>query len=355
MADARLHGGIDARELARLGIERASVLDLSVNVNPFGPHPAVAAAVAAASLADYPDRTASTARAALASALDCEPDRIAIGHGSVELLWALVAGLRREAKERPLLIVGPTFGEPEAAARANDIATVHVDMREIDEFAVDAERIEAAIAQHAPGAVYLCQPNNPTGRALGSPELQGLLQRQRGTRFILDQAFLSLSSVHAQHSLRVERLPHVVAVRSLTKDHALAGLRVGYALAAPELIQKLDAQRPPWMVSTLAQAAVVAAVRHPEHVAQARAWLLDARRQLTAAIGRLGLPVVPSETHYCLVRVGDADLVRERVLRSHRLLVRSCRSFGLSQYIRVAAGTEEARARLVDALAEHAR
>ncbi len=350
-----MHGGVDARELARLGIEPASVHDLSVNVNPFGPHPAVAAAVARASLAEYPDRTASTARAALASALDCEPDRIALGHGSVELLWALVSGLRREANGRPLLIVGPTFGEPEAAARANDVATVHVDMLEADGFAIDVARIEAAIVEHAPAAVYLCQPNNPTGRALGSRELQGLLERQGGTTFILDQAFLSLSSVHGQQSLRMERLPHVVAVRSLTKDHALAGLRVGYALATPERIRTLDAQRPPWMVSTLAQAAVIAAVQHPEHVAHARAWLLDARQQLSAAIARLGPTVVPSETHFCLVRVGDADLVRERILRSHRLLVRSGRSFGLPQYIRVAAGAEETRVRLVDALAEHAR
>ena len=355
MADeARVHGGIDPRELERLGVAAASVLDLSVNVNPLGPHPAVAAAVAAASLADYPDRSSTRARGALAASLDCDPDRIALGHGSVELLWAVIAIFARTASDRPLLIVGPTFGEPEAAAQAAGLRCVHVTMAEADGFAVDVARIDRAIETHRPCAVYLCQPNNPTGRALGSSQLQGLFDRHRETSFILDQAFLSLSSEHEQLKVGFERAPHVIVCRSLTKDHALAGLRVGYALAAPAFIRRLEAARPPWMASALAQAAVIAAVEHPEHVAHARDYLLDARQQLVAALEPLALPVVPSVTHYCLVRVSDADALRERLLLRERVLVRSCRSFGLPQYIRVAAGDATARARLVAGLAEHA-
>jgi histidinol-phosphate/aromatic aminotransferase/cobyric acid decarboxylase-like protein len=346
----RVHGGIDPLELQRLGLTAESVLDLSVNVNPLGPHPAVVEAVqraARSALADYPDRHATAARRAIARALDCEPERVALGHGSVELLWALVASLRRE--RRPLLVAGPTFGEPEAAARAHGLPCVHLNAAGPD-FAPDAALLRAAITNHAPCGVYLCQPNNPTGGALCSSELQALIESHPRVPFILDQAFLSLSSEHAQLGLRLDRKPNVVLVRSLTKDHALAGLRAGYALAAPEWIARIEAQRPPWTVSSLAQAAVIAAVEHPEHVVRAREFLLDARQQLTAALVHDGFAPLPSTTHFFLLRVADADALRQRLLSRHALLVRSCRSFGLPQHVRIAAGDESARARLLSAL-----
>jgi histidinol-phosphate aminotransferase len=351
----RVHGGVDRRELERHGLDESAVLDLSVNVNPFGPHPEVARAVAAANLAEYPDRAARRARLAIAAAIDCDPERVMLGHGSVELLWAIISELHRSANGKPLLIVGPTFGEPEAAARAHGVPCAQIDMVEADDYALDPSRIETAIPSHAAAAVYLCLPNNPTGRALGSSELQALIERHPSVQFIVDQAFLSLSTVHAQAGLRLERHSNVIVVRSLTKDHALAGLRVGYALASAAWLARIDAQRPPWMVSALAQAAVIEAMRQPEHVTAARDRLLAARLQLSTAVAQLGFDVVPSETHYFLIRVDDADALRERLLIQQRVLVRSCRSFGLPHHIRVAAGDEIASQRLLRGLAEHAR
>jgi histidinol-phosphate aminotransferase len=350
--ETSVHGGLDPLELERLGVDADSVLDLSVNVNPRGPHEAVLRAIAAAAVASYPDRTSHRARHAIGSALDCEPARVMLGHGSVELLWAVVSELRRSGGGRPLLIVGPTFGEPESAARAYDVPCTRLDMREADGFAIDAARIELELSTSAPCAVYLCQPNNPTGRALGGSELQALVARHPRVQFILDQAFLSLSTEHAQAKLRLERFPNVVVVRSLTKDHALAGLRIGYALASPDWIARIEAQRPPWMVSAPAQAAAIAAMQHPEHVREAREFLIAARQQLAAAVAALGFRVVPSETHYFLLKVADADAVRERLLRRQRLLVRSCRSFGLPEYLRVAAGDPIASERLLRGLGE---
>jgi histidinol-phosphate/aromatic aminotransferase/cobyric acid decarboxylase-like protein len=350
--DTTVHGGLDPLELERLGIDAAGVLDLSVNVNPRGPHPAVLRAIVAAAVASYPDRTSSRARHAIGSALDCDPARVLLGHGSVELLWAVVSELRRHGGGKPLLIVGPTFGEPESAARAYDLPCTRLDMREADGFAIDAERIDLELSASAACAVYLCQPNNPTGRSLRSSELQALIARHPRVQFILDQAFLSLSTEHAQAKLRLERYPNVVSVRSLTKDHALAGLRIGYALASPDWIARIEAQRPPWMVSTPAQAAAIAAMQQPEHVRDAREFLIAARQQLSAAVVALGFNVVPSDAHYFLFHVSDADAVRERLLRRHRLLVRSCRSFGLPQYLRVAAGDPIASERLLRGLEE---
>jgi histidinol-phosphate/aromatic aminotransferase/cobyric acid decarboxylase-like protein len=342
-----VHGGVDLRELARLGIAAADVLDLSVNVNPFGPHPSVREAAQNAPLGAYPDPSAAAARAALAGAHDLDPARVLIGHGSAELLWAAVSLARGQG---PLLSVTPTFSEPELAARAWGVQHVQLRTEECENFALDVRALDAAIAQHTAAAVYLCQPNNPDGGALPHSALFTLCAAHPRTFFIVDQAFLSLSTRHADQALRLP--DNALLVRSLTKDHALPGLRVGYALGSPERIAALATRRPNWMVSAPAQAAIVAACAQPEHVRRAREFLLAGKVALAEGMRGLGVQVVPSLTHYFLARVGDADALRERLLVRHRVLVRSGRSFGLAGYIRVAGCGESERQRALAALRE---
>lgn len=344
-----VHGGLDLAELAELGIEPERVLDLSVNLNPFGPHPDVLRAIAGASPIAYPDRHDTRARAALARSLDEDPQRLLLGHGSAELLWTLIGTLPRERK---LLVLDPTFSEPEAAAHAHGIPIARVALSGASGFAPELGSIAAAIEQHRPSAVYLCQPNNPTGRALPESDLRALLAAHPDCLFILDQAFLSLSERHAE--LRARWPDHVLVVRSLTKDHALAGLRIGYALGAPRLLARMRARRPPWMASSLAQAALEAAVQRPEHVRAAREFLLASRRELAGAVAALGFEVVPSETSFFMFRVSDAGALRARLLSRHGILVRDCASFGLRAFVRVAAGLPEHNARLCAALASEA-
>ena len=351
VASARVHGGIDSEELARLGVPSARVLDLSVNVNPFGPHPRVLAAARQAPLGSYPDPHAAAARAAIARVEDIEPARVLLGHGSAELLWAAVATLAGSA--RPLIVVRPTFSEPESAAHAFGVRVAVLRKSETDDFALSLAALDRAIRDCAPAAIYLCQPNNPDGGALPASELRAFCAAHRDRLFILDQAFLSLSSRHADAAVRFG--DNVLVVRSLTKDHALPGLRVGYALGSPELLRALGARRPAWMVSAPAQAAVVAACAQPEHVARAREFLLEAKAALAGECRALGLALVPSETHYFLARVGQADRLRQRLLERHAILVRSGTSFGLPDHIRVSGCGPEQRRRFAGALREELR
>jgi histidinol-phosphate/aromatic aminotransferase/cobyric acid decarboxylase-like protein len=351
--EARVHGGRDPRELARLGLERAAVLDLSVNVNPFGPHPRVLEAAQRAALGDYPDPLATAAREAVARSCDVDPARVLIGHGSAELLWAAVGSARAADPQRPLLSVAPTFSEPALAAQAWGVPLVQIHTHERDDFALDVRALEHAIAQHAPAAVYLCQPNNPDGGALPHAELYALCAAHPRSLFIVDQAFLSLSMRHTEHALRLP--DNALLVRSLTKDHALPGLRVGYALGSVERIRALAARRPSWMVSAPAEAAIVAACAQPEHVRRAREFLLAGKVALADGMCQLGIPVVPSLTHFFLARVGDADALRERLLTRHAVLVRSGRSFGLPNHIRIAGCGAAERQRALAALREEYR
>jgi histidinol-phosphate/aromatic aminotransferase/cobyric acid decarboxylase-like protein len=342
----RIHGGLDARELAALGLDASQVLDLSVNVNPLGPHPAVLAAIQRASVSVYPQPRAAGARAALARVCDVDAAHISVGHGSTELLWSAVSLLAGNA--RPLLIAGPTFSEPALAARAFAVPYVELQPRSEPDFALDLAALDRALVQHDAQALYLCQPNNPDGGCVPAALLRELCALHPSRLFVLDQAFLSLSTRHAEHALRFP--DNTLLVRSLTKEHALPGLRAGYALAAPALIERLDARRPSWMVSNLAEAAIIEACAQQAYVAEVRSYLLDACARLAEACRALGYRVVPSTTSYFLLHVGDADAFRTRLLAQHAIAVRSCSSFGMPGFVRVAACGPEQRARLLAAL-----
>ena len=340
------HGGLPLDELKRLGIEPGAVLDLSTNLSPFGAHPAVILAARECDLQPYPDPRSGAAKLAIARALDEDPARIALGNGSVELLWALIGMLGEP--ERPLLVVSPTFSEPEHAAASRGFRVAHARLREERAFAPDAKAISDAIDSARPFAVYLCHPNNPTGAVLEHAELADLLAGHPHTPFILDEAFLSLSERHGDAQ---RRLPaNAIRVRSLTKDHSLAGLRIGYALAAPELVSTLEASRPPWTVSAPAQAAAVAAMAHPEHVVATRERLLTLKGALAGSLAALGWRVLPSVTGFFLAEIPgmeDADTLRARLLARFRVNVRSGASFGLPRYLRLPACEPEARVKLL--------
>ncbi len=345
MDEGRLeHGDADVAELRKIGLDPRAILDFAVNVNPLGPDPFVVDAVRRAPLDRYPDSRSLLAREALASELGTTPDRVVLGNGAAELLWTLVQALRRPDR-RPLrvAIAEPTFSELRRAAEQAGAELTRVWPSRSLEIDLDA------LAAGAPDAdlVYLCNPNNPTGRALPHEAVAKLARALPRAVVVVDQAFLSLSERHADAALPLP--DNAIALRSLTKDHALPGLRVAYALAERSLASRLEAARAPWMVSAPAQEAVLAGCRSG-HVARTRPILLDHRRALSAMLARLGLGVVASDTIFVLAEVGDAARLRDRLLREHAIAVRDCASFGLPRHVRLCARPPADLARLEAAL-----
>jgi histidinol-phosphate aminotransferase len=342
-----VHGGPDAAELARAGLAVDDVLDFSVNVNPFGAAPAMLEAIRGARLDRYPDAQARAPREALAAAWQVDPARIAIGNGAAELLWSLVGLLCRSG--RPLVVVAPTFCEPALAAAAVGAPVRAFLTRAADGFAIDVGALVDLAA--GAGAVYLTSPQNPTGCLVPLARIEALAHALPETAILLDEAFLALSLGAA---LADQPLPeNVVRVRSLTKEHALPGLRVGALVGAPALCRALEQARPAWTVSAPALAAAQAAAGLTGFVAELRArWLQDTAAQ-ALALSELGLRVLPSTTVFHLVDVealGGGAAVRAALLAEHKLLVRDCGSFGLPGYIRVAGRPAHERALLVSAL-----
>jgi histidinol-phosphate aminotransferase len=343
---SRIHGGPQDHELRWLGVDPARLLDFSVSTNPYGPCASVTAAVRGAALDRYPDPTGRAVRDALARWLDLAADQIVLGNGAAELLWALARALLGPADTA--LVVEPTFCELRAAVRALG-ATVH----EWRATAADRFRIDLrAIAARARSArlIYLCVPNTPTGVALPAAEIAAWAATLPHATLVLDQSFLSLSDRAADAAVAMP--PNVVRVRSLTKDHAIAGVRVGYLLADPAIAARVERQRPAWSTSAMAQAAALATIGEPAFVEDSRQRLRVDRDRTTAQLRALGLAPLPSAAPFVLVPVPGATALRARLLARHGILVRDCASFGLPDHVRIAARPPDDSARLVTALRE---
>jgi histidinol-phosphate aminotransferase len=347
----RAHGGPVAEELRELGLAAGDLLDFSVNVNPYGPAPAMLDAIRAARVDRYPDPTAREAREALALPCGVPPERIVLGNGGAELLWSLARLL--VAPGRTVLMVEPTFSEFRAAALAAHGRVV--EWRAVPEsaFAVDVDAVVARARATGAAVIYLCTPNNPTGTMVRAGELHRISTALPAVTVVVDQAFLSLSDHHADGA--VDLPANVVRVRSLTKEHAIPGVRVGYAIATAGLASAIEAARPAWTTSSAAQAAAIASGRLSSFVADSRDRLLADRRALVTELGVLGLAPLATSTTFCVVPLGDATLLRQTLLRRHHIQVRDCASFGMADHQRLAARPARDRERLCAALSRELR
>jgi len=255
-----------------------------------------------------------------------------VGHGAAELLWSLARAALRPGDR--VVIVEPAFSEMRRAAeRVGAVVAPHRAPIERG-FRVDLDALATTVRTAAPRVLYVATPSNPAGVCTPVAGIGRLAAAFPDTLVVVDASFLSLSVRHAEGDAPPD---NVFWLRSLTKDHAVPGLRVGYALTTPEWAARIEAERPPWSVSALAEAAAVAAVTPAAErfVAESRERLLGDREALVDA---LGLRTHPSDTIFTLVRVGrSASELRRRLLARHGVLVRDATSFGLPEHVRLAA------------------
>lgn len=349
--EGRVHGGLHDAELEALGLGADDVLDFSSSTNPYGPAPGMLRALQEAAIGRYPDSSGRRARQALGASLDLPGDALVLGNGAAELLW----GLARVwlGPSRRALIVEPTFSEFRAAVRAVGAEPCEWRSRLDDALRVDLDAVSERARAVGASVVYLCSPNTPNGGAVPADDVRRFARANPELRVVLDQSFLSLSERHADAALRLP--DNVACVRSLTKDHGIPGVRVGYLIGSPALCAALEAGRPAWTTSAFAQAAVVASCAAHDFVRDSRQRLLDDRRALARELATIGVSSLPSLTNFLLAAVPRSGALRARLLERHRILVRDCASFGLPGFIRLGAKPAAARARLLEALRlEHA-
>ena len=356
------HGGTNIAELRSLGLRPEDVLDFSASINPLGAPPCVKLAMNGVDLAAYPDTECTALREALADRLHVSSEEILVGNGSTELIHLIArACLTQSVRPEPVLstaegrqptamIFTPTFGEFEASCAMQNASIIGITANESNQFSWDVEEAVRTITEHPPALVFLCNPNNPTGRYMSEEnvrEIAGALPQD--SLLLLDEAYLPFVDSR-WNSLPLLGLGNVALLRSMTKDYALTALRLGYMLAPPDVVERVRAQQHSWSVNALAQAAGIAALADTAHVDDGRRAVRDAKRYLFDQLAALGLHFTPSAANFLLVNVGSAKELRTALLKRHYIIVRDCASFGLPDYIRIGIRTKEDCKRLVAAL-----
>ncbi|MDX1524240.1 MAG: histidinol-phosphate transaminase, partial [Anaerolineae bacterium] len=266
------HGAIDYAELERLGLDPAQIIDFSVNSNPYGPSARVRQAIAATPPDRYPDRESLALRRALAGQLDLPIAKILIGNGAAEILWLIALAFIRPGDR--VLVIEPTFGEYARLAALLGAEVLQGRTGPETGFQPDCEAITGYLTKVRPRVMFLCNPNNPTGVTLPVEQIAVWAKTQPETLFVIDEAYLAFAPP-AKTALAIKR-NNLLIVRSMTKDYALAGLRLGYVVSHnQELIERLTLARPAWNVNALAQAAGLAALADEAHQQRSLEKLID--------------------------------------------------------------------------------
>ena len=346
---ATVHGGLDAAELQRLGLRPEQVLDFSSNVNPLGPSLRIKHAAAKANLSAYPDRHCLALREAIAARLEVGINKILVGNGTVQLIHLLTRAFLNPGQT--CLIFAPTFGEYEEAATIAGGDMHFFQAEEAQQFRWFIDAVVYTIKRIRPGIVFLCNPNNPTGVYLDRSEVQRILAAVAVDRLlVLDDSYAPLSD-SSWDSLSLLNSGNITILRSMTKDHALAGVPLGYMLAEPSIVSATARLQPAWSVNSVAQAAGEAALTDEAHVTAAREVISKSKTYLYDELEALGVTVTASAANFVLARVGDAAKVGGALLWKH-IAVRDCTSFWLPEYIRIAVRNPEECVRLIEAMRE---
>lgn len=348
------HGGTIYAAARLLGVPPEEILDFSASINPLGPPAGVRDAVLAAfdRVIHYPDPEATELREALARRHGVAPENIAPANGSTELIHLLprlVPGSRA-------LVVAPPFAEYAAALERGGWEAHYFSLEAADGFLLDLRKLEQRLADGF-DLLVLANPGNPTGALVSLPLVAELLEicRLAGTVPVIDEAFMDFCEEESAVSAVVADGRGVV-LRSLTKFFALPGLRLGYAVAAPGIVEHLSGLIPPWSVGTLAQAAGVAALADDGYREQTLALIATEREYLSAGLASLpGLRPYPSAANYLLVELTSGLTAAELAgrLRHLCMLIRDCATFpGLSgRFFRVAIRSRAENVRLRAAVA----
>ena len=337
------HGGFHSDEWPALD----SVIDFSSNVNPFGVSPSVREALARVPIERHPDPDASALRDIIAARCQVSGDQVIVGNGSLELIRALAIAYVRT--DDAAFVIGPTFGEYRVAAQVMGGRIEEIDAPAAADFHLDVNTAAARVRAQRPRMAFICNPNNPTGSYLDREQIEQLLAASDDTLWVLDEAFVAFAERAWSSVELLARFENLVVVRSMTKDYAIPGLRLGYAVAHPAVVAALSKVRPPWSVNAFAQAAGLAVLDDDAFLRQTLAQIRIASFELRAAILRLGWRVTPSAVHFFLVEVGAAGAFR-RSLAERGCIVRDATSFGLPEFVRIATRTPAENARLVSAL-----
>ena len=344
------HGG-NLRHLAGIsGIPAEQMLDFSANINPLGPPEWLRSVVSRAldAVVHYPDPDFSRLVKAVSQRYSVPEDQVLIGNGSTEIIYLVPRALNANRVVVPI----PTYADYLTYTQTAGLSSKTILLKESAGFEVDWDALGSELREG--DLVFLCQPNNPTGRLFDPERLRKLAAEHPATLFVVDEAFRDF--VEEMDSLTSRRPENVIVLLSLTKIYAIPGIRLGCAVADPGLVDAIRRLQPFWSVNTIAQAVGEAALMDRNYVERSRAFVREQRLLLMEELKSIpDVTVYPGEANFLLLRINrsevDAPEIANRLL-ANGIAIRVCQNFeGLdSRFFRVAVRTADENARLCKAL-----
>ncbi len=334
-------------ELAReMGIPVDSIVKLASNENPLGVSPKAKKAVEAAlnGVERYPDQFDLIK--AVAERSGVSQNQVVLGNGSNDVL-DLVA--------RVFLAPGRSAVFAQHAFAVYPLATLSTGAELIvtpaKNYGHDLDAMLAAIRPDT-RIIWIANPNNPTGNFLPYPEVRAFLEKvPKDVVVVLDEAYNEYlpPEERADTAAWIKDFPNLVVCRTFSKIFGLAGLRIGYALAAAEVADLMNRVRQPFNVNNLALAAAVAALDDHDFIAASYELNRRGMAQIVAGLSRLGLEYIPSFCNFVTFKAGDGAAVNQKLLQQG-VIVRPIGGYGLPEWLRVTIGTEPENARFLEAL-----
>ena len=341
-----IHGGRNP-----LTILDPSIIDFSSNVTPIGIPSSVKKILKKNidNIKDYPDFSSSLVLSSLKKYTKLEKSNLLVGNGAIEIIYNFCFAFL--SKKISVLIPIPTFQEYEIAAKLSNCKISYFKTMDL------SKNLDLFISQIPKrGCIFICNPNNPTGKLLLKSQLLDIIKaaKKLSTIVFVDECFIEMVPTSNESVISyIKKYDNLFVLRSLTKSFALPGIRIGYAAASNQIINILQKIKIPWSVNSLAQNAAITALENKSHLKKSNLIIKRELNYLKNKINTLnGFDCYDSSTNFILIKTKfDSTKLQQKLLKQN-ILIRNCKNFrGLdNHHIRVAVKSHKDNLKLVKAL-----
>ena len=341
--------GKPIEETAReLGVDPSTIIKLASNENPLGPSSkalrAMHDALEHAHL--YPDGSGCYLRKAIAAKLEVTPEHVILGNGSNEVIEFLGHAFLNPGDD--VITSQYAFIVYKLLATAFGVRTIETASPDYQQ---DLDAMLGAITSKT-RIIFIPNPNNPTGTLISQRAIDNFMsQVPNSIVVVFDEAYFEFLDDPPNTLQFVRGGRNVVVLRTFSKIHGLAGLRIGYAIAPREITEVLHKTRQPFNVNSVAQAGAIAALDDEAHLCETKRVIDAGRAYLQEQFAEMKIPFVPAAANFVMVNVGDGCAVFQKLLK-RKIIVRPLKGYGLSEWVRISVGTMEENKRLITALSE---
>jgi len=341
--------GKPIEETAReLGIDPGAIIKLASNENPLGPSPKAVQAMRAAldNSHLYPDGSGFCLCKAIAVKLDLAPSNIILANGSNEALEFLGHAFLDTERQDQVIASEYAFVLYKLIATSFGVRMIEVPSPDYE------QNLEAILQAVTPKTrlIFIPNPNNPTGTLISQRSIESFMSRvPEKVIVVFDEAYFEFLNDPPDTLRFVRERRNVIVLRTFSKIHGLAGLRIGYAIACADVIDVLHRTRQPFNVNSIAQAGALAALEDDAHLRETKRVIDEGRAYLQEQFAEMQIPFVPAVANFLMANVGDGCAVFDQLLR-RKIIVRPLKGYNLPQWVRISVGTMEQNRELIAAL-----